>query len=56
MHNKNNDGMERLDQGHLQPELEVPGLTCPGREIESMHDKVPEKLNIPKQWHFASKA
>jgi hypothetical protein len=24
--------MERLDQGHLHPELEVPGLTCPCRE------------------------
>ncbi len=23
--------MERLDQGHLHPKLEVPGLTCPGR-------------------------
>jgi hypothetical protein len=21
--------MERLDQGHLHPKLEVPGLTCP---------------------------
>jgi hypothetical protein len=24
--------MDRLDQGHLHPNLEVPGLTCPGRE------------------------
>jgi hypothetical protein len=24
--------MKRLDQGHLHPKLEVPGLTCPGRE------------------------
>jgi hypothetical protein len=24
--------MERLEQGHLSPKLEVPGLTCPGRE------------------------
>jgi hypothetical protein len=24
--------IERLDQGHLYPNLEVPGLTCPGRE------------------------
>jgi hypothetical protein len=24
--------MERLEQGHLQPKLEVPRLTCPGRE------------------------
>ncbi len=24
--------MERLDQGHLHPKLEVPGLTCLGRE------------------------
>jgi hypothetical protein len=23
--------MKRLDQGHLHPKLEVPGLTCPGR-------------------------
>ena len=23
---------ERLDQGHLHPKLEVPRLTCPGRE------------------------
>jgi hypothetical protein len=25
-------GIERLDQGHLYPNVEVPGLTCPGRE------------------------
>ena len=24
--------VKRLDQGHLHPKLEVPGLTCPGRE------------------------
>jgi hypothetical protein len=24
--------MKRLDQGHLHPKLEVPRLTCPGRE------------------------
>jgi hypothetical protein len=24
--------MERLEQGHLHPKLEVPGLTWPGRE------------------------
>ncbi len=24
--------MKRLDKGHLHPKLEVPGLTCPGRE------------------------
>ncbi len=24
--------IERLDQGHLHPKLEVQGLTCPGRE------------------------
>ncbi len=24
--------MERLDQGHLHPKLEVPGLIGPGRE------------------------
>ncbi len=24
--------MERLDQGHLHPKLEVPGLTCPGQD------------------------
>jgi hypothetical protein len=24
--------IERLDQGHLYPNLEVPGLICPGRE------------------------
>ncbi len=24
--------MKRLDQGHLHPKLEVPGLTCPGWE------------------------
>jgi hypothetical protein len=24
--------MKRLDQGHLHPKQEVPGLTCPGRE------------------------
>jgi hypothetical protein len=24
--------MERLYQGHLHPKLEVPGLTCPGRD------------------------
>jgi hypothetical protein len=24
--------MKRLDQGHLHPKLEVPELTCPGRE------------------------
>jgi hypothetical protein len=24
--------MRRIDQGHLHPKLEVPGLTCPGRE------------------------
>ncbi len=24
--------MKRLDQGHLHPKLEVPGLTCAGRE------------------------
>jgi hypothetical protein len=24
-------GLKRLDQGHLRPKLEVPGLTCPGR-------------------------
>jgi hypothetical protein len=27
--------MERLDQGHLHPKLEVPGLTCPGRDSNS---------------------
>jgi hypothetical protein len=26
--------MERLDQGHLHPKLEVPRLTCPGRESD----------------------
>jgi hypothetical protein len=26
--------MERLDQGHLYPLLEVPRLTCPGTEID----------------------
>jgi hypothetical protein len=26
------EDIERLDQGHLYPNLEVPGLTCPGRE------------------------
>ena len=25
--------MKRLDQGHLHPKLEDPGLTCPGREL-----------------------
>jgi hypothetical protein len=25
--------MERLDQGHLHPKLEVPELTGPGREL-----------------------
>ncbi len=25
--------MKRLDQGHLHPKLEVPGLTCPGLEL-----------------------
>ncbi len=25
--------MERFDQGHIHPKLEVPGLTCPGREV-----------------------
>jgi hypothetical protein len=24
--------MKRLDQGYLHPKLEIPGLTCPGRE------------------------
>ncbi len=24
--------LKRLDQGHLHPKLEVPGLTCPGRQ------------------------
>jgi hypothetical protein len=24
--------IKRLDQGHFHPKLEVPGLTCPGRE------------------------
>jgi hypothetical protein len=24
--------IEKLDQGHLYPDLEVPGLTIPGRE------------------------
>jgi hypothetical protein len=24
--------MKRLDQGHLNSELEIPGLTCPDRE------------------------
>ncbi len=24
--------MKRLDQGHLHPKLEVPGLTCSGEE------------------------
>ncbi len=24
--------MKKLDQGHLHPELEVPGLTCPSQE------------------------
>jgi hypothetical protein len=24
--------MKRLDQGHLHPKLQVPGLTCPGGE------------------------
>jgi hypothetical protein len=27
-----NKALKRLDQGHLHPKLEVPGLTCPGRE------------------------
>jgi hypothetical protein len=26
--------MARLDQGHLHPKLEVPRLTCPGRESD----------------------
>jgi hypothetical protein len=26
------EDMKRLDQGHLPPKLEIPGLTCPGRE------------------------
>jgi hypothetical protein len=25
--------MKRLDQGHPHPKLEVPGLTCPGQEL-----------------------
>ncbi len=25
--------MKRLDQGYLHPKLEVPGLTCPGLEL-----------------------
>ncbi len=25
--------LKRLDQGHLHSKLEVPGLTCPGREL-----------------------
>jgi hypothetical protein len=29
---RNTATMERFDQGHLHPKLEVPGLTCPGRE------------------------
>jgi hypothetical protein len=29
---KTNRTMTRLDQGHLHPKLEVPGLTCPGPE------------------------
>ncbi len=32
-HVKNNENtLERLDQGDLYPNLEVPGPTCPGRE------------------------
>jgi hypothetical protein len=27
------DAIERLDQGHLYPNLEVPGLICPSREL-----------------------
>ncbi len=27
--------MKRLDQGHLHPKLEVPRLTCPGRDSKS---------------------
>jgi hypothetical protein len=30
----NLDYMERLDQGQLHPNLEVPRLTCPGRESD----------------------
>jgi hypothetical protein len=30
--NRNLHTIERLDQGHLQPLLEGPRLTCPGRE------------------------
>ncbi len=41
--------LERLDQGHLHPELEVPGLTCPGRESigagEASHE-----WNIAQSW------
>jgi hypothetical protein len=29
--------MERLDQGHLHPKLEVPRLICVGRESEHPH-------------------
>ncbi len=30
--------MKRRDHGHLHPKLEVPGLTCPGREsIPDLH-------------------
>jgi hypothetical protein len=35
--------MTRLDQGHLHPKLEVPGLTCPGPEsnlgLEGQHSR-----------------
>ncbi len=27
--------LKKLDQGHLHPKLEVPGLTCPGWESKS---------------------
>ncbi len=32
-----NKYMERLDIGYLHPKLEIPGLTCPGRESNPGH-------------------
>jgi hypothetical protein len=37
--------MENLDQGHLYPKLEVPGLTCPASEASNLEKSHPNSLH-----------
>ncbi len=38
--------IERLDQSHLCPNLEVPGLTCPAWEAITLEKSHPDSLLI----------